>query len=118
MGLVHRVVPGNDLMKHTRDYAQVLCQNRFDRFSEMKARINAIAKTGMPEVNAMTEVPQRTRLSFLFVSIGGTCHAGWNSWPTPPLPRRATPACAPLFRGNTVGLGRHPPCACPVGFHN
>ena len=55
MGLVHRVVPGNDLMKHTREYAQVLLSRPFRPLSEMKARINAIAKTGMPEVNAMTE---------------------------------------------------------------
>jgi len=55
MGLVHRVVPGNDLMKHTREYAQILLSKPFRPLSEMKARINAIAKTGMPEVNAMTE---------------------------------------------------------------
>ena len=55
MGLVHRVVPGNDLMKHTKDYAQMLLSKPFRPLSEMKARINAIAKTGMPEVNAMTE---------------------------------------------------------------
>ncbi|HZF04137.1 MAG TPA: enoyl-CoA hydratase/isomerase family protein [Patescibacteria group bacterium] len=55
MGLVHRVVPGNDLMKHTREYAQILLAKPFLPLSEMKARINAIAKTAMPEVNAMTE---------------------------------------------------------------
>jgi enoyl-CoA hydratase/carnithine racemase len=55
MGLVHRVVPGVDLMKHTREYAQVLLAKPFRPLSEMKARINAIAKTGIPEVNAMTE---------------------------------------------------------------
>src|SRR5713226_5506581 len=41
MGLVHRVVPGNDLMKHTREYAQVLLSKPFRPLSEMKARINA-----------------------------------------------------------------------------
>jgi hypothetical protein len=42
-------------MKHAREYAQVLLSKSFRPLSEMKARINAIAKTGMPEVNAMTE---------------------------------------------------------------
>src|SRR2546423_10702895 len=55
MGLVHRVVPGNDLMKHAREHAQVLLSKPFRALSEMKARINAIVKTAMPEVNAMTE---------------------------------------------------------------
>jgi enoyl-CoA hydratase/carnithine racemase len=55
MGLVHRVVPGADLMKNVRDYAQSLLAKPFKPLSEMKARINAIARTGMPEVNAMTE---------------------------------------------------------------
>ena len=55
LGLVHRIVPGNDLMKHSRDYAQLLLAKPFRPLSEMKARINAIARTGMPEVNAMTE---------------------------------------------------------------
>src|SRR5207245_8687149 len=55
MGLVHRVVPGADLMKHAKDYAQVLLAKPFRPLSEMKARINAIARTGIPEVNAMTE---------------------------------------------------------------
>jgi enoyl-CoA hydratase len=55
LGLVHRVVPGNDLMKHSRDYAQLLLAKPFQPLAEMKARINAIARTGIPEVNAMTE---------------------------------------------------------------
>ena len=55
LGLVHRVVPANDLMKHSRDYAQMLLAKPFRPLAEMKARINAIARTGMPEVNAMTE---------------------------------------------------------------
>jgi enoyl-CoA hydratase/carnithine racemase len=55
LGLVHRVVPGNDLMKHSRDYAQTLLTKPFRPLAEMKARINAIARTGIPEVNAMTE---------------------------------------------------------------
>ena len=55
LGLVHRVVAGNDLMKHSRDYAQMLLGKPFQPLAEMKARINAISKTGIPEVNAMTE---------------------------------------------------------------
>ena len=55
LGLVHRVVPGTDLMKHSRDYAQMLLAKPFRPLAEMKARINAIARTGIPEVNAMTE---------------------------------------------------------------
>ncbi len=55
LGLVHRVVAGNDLMKHSRDYAQMLLDRPFQPLAEMKARINAISKTGIPEVNAMTE---------------------------------------------------------------
>ena len=55
LGLVHRVVPGNDLMKYSREYAQTLLAKPFKPLSEMKARINAIARTAVPEVNAMTE---------------------------------------------------------------
>src|SRR6059036_1244127 len=55
LGLAHRVVPGNDLIKHSREYAQMLLGKPFRPLTEMKARINAIARIGMPEVNAMTE---------------------------------------------------------------
>ncbi|HEY3099537.1 MAG TPA: enoyl-CoA hydratase/isomerase family protein [Methylomirabilota bacterium] len=55
LGLVHRIVPGNDLIKHSREYAQLLLAKPFRPLAEMKARINAIARVGMPEVNAMTE---------------------------------------------------------------
>ena len=55
LGLAHRVVPGNDLIKHSREYAQMLLAKPFRPLTEMKARINAIARTGMPEVDAMTE---------------------------------------------------------------
>ena len=55
MGLVHRVVPGVDLEKHVMEFAQLLLAKPFRPLAEMKARINAIARTGMPEVNAMTE---------------------------------------------------------------
>src|SRR5262249_12795825 len=55
LGLVHRVVPGNELMKYSREYGQMLLAKPFKLLAEMKARINAIAKTATPEVNAMTE---------------------------------------------------------------
>ena len=55
LGLAHRVVLGNDLIKHSMEYAQMLLAKPFRPLTEMKARINAIARTGMPEVNAMTE---------------------------------------------------------------
>jgi enoyl-CoA hydratase/carnithine racemase len=55
LGLVHRVVPANLLAKAVTDYAQMMAAKPFKPLSEMKARINAIARTGIPEVNAMTE---------------------------------------------------------------
>ena len=55
MGLVHRVVPGAELGTRVRELAHSLLAKPFRPLAEMKARINAIARTGMPEVNAMTE---------------------------------------------------------------
>lgn len=55
MGLVHRVVPGAELEKRVKEFAHVLLAKPFRPLAEMKARINAIARTGIPEVNAMTE---------------------------------------------------------------
>jgi enoyl-CoA hydratase/carnithine racemase len=55
MGLVHRVVPGDALAKEVRAYAELLASKPFKPLAEVKARINAIARTGIPEVNAMTE---------------------------------------------------------------
>jgi enoyl-CoA hydratase/carnithine racemase len=55
LGLVHRVVPRDLLAKAVLDYAHVMAAKPFKPLSEMKARINAIARTGIPEVNAMTE---------------------------------------------------------------
>jgi len=49
------VVPGHDVRKVTREYAELMAAKPFKALAEMKARINAIARTGMPEVNAMTE---------------------------------------------------------------
>jgi enoyl-CoA hydratase/carnithine racemase len=54
-GLVHRVVPGAALAKEVRGYADALAAKPFKALAEVKARINAIARTGIPEVNAMTE---------------------------------------------------------------
>jgi enoyl-CoA hydratase/carnithine racemase len=55
MGLVHRVVPGDLLGQAVSDYARGLAAKPFRPLAEMKARINAIARVGIPEVNAMTE---------------------------------------------------------------
>jgi enoyl-CoA hydratase/carnithine racemase len=54
-GLVNRVVPGADLARATREYALQLAAKPFRPLAEVKARINAIARAGMPDVNAMTE---------------------------------------------------------------
>jgi enoyl-CoA hydratase/carnithine racemase len=54
-GLVHRVVPGAMLDKAVREYAELLAAKPFRPLAEAKARINAIARTAVPEVNAMTE---------------------------------------------------------------
>ncbi len=55
LGLVHRVVPGASLAGAVRAYAERLAAKPFRPLAEVKARINAIARTGIPEVNAMTE---------------------------------------------------------------
>ena len=55
LGLVHRVVPRAELDKAVAELAATLAAKPFRPLAEMKARINAIARTGMPEVNAMTE---------------------------------------------------------------
>jgi len=55
MGLVHRVVPGAELASAVREHAARLAAKPFAPLAEVKARINAIARTGIPEVNAMTE---------------------------------------------------------------
>src|SRR5580765_651350 len=55
MGLVHQVVPGADLGKAVADYADMLGKKPARPLAEMKARINTIARVGIPEVNAMTE---------------------------------------------------------------
>src|SRR5262245_25011137 len=55
LGLVTRVAPRAELDKAVRAYAELLLAKPFRPLAEMKARINAIARTGIPEVNAMTE---------------------------------------------------------------
>ena len=55
LGLVHRVVPRAELDKAVRELADTLLAKPFRPLAEMKARINAVARTGIPEVNAMTE---------------------------------------------------------------
>ncbi|MGH7277496.1 MAG: enoyl-CoA hydratase/isomerase family protein [Candidatus Rokuibacteriota bacterium] len=55
LGLVHRVVDAAALDRTVRAYAATLAAKPFRALAEVKARINAIARTGIPEVNAMTE---------------------------------------------------------------
>jgi enoyl-CoA hydratase/carnithine racemase len=55
IGLVHRVVPGEGLEAAVREHAEMLAAKPAGPLAEVKARINAIARTGIPEVNAMTE---------------------------------------------------------------
>jgi enoyl-CoA hydratase/carnithine racemase len=55
MGLVHRAVPGDQLAAAVHEYAERLAAKPFAPLAQIKARINAIARTGIPEVNAMTE---------------------------------------------------------------
>ncbi|HMH50393.1 MAG TPA: enoyl-CoA hydratase/isomerase family protein [Candidatus Acidoferrum sp.] len=55
LGLVTRVVPGDTLGEAVREFAAKLLAKPSRPLSEMKARINAISRTGVPDVNAMTE---------------------------------------------------------------
>ncbi len=55
LGLVHTVVPRAELGKSVAEFAAMLAAKPVRPLAEMKARINAIARTGTPEVNAMTE---------------------------------------------------------------
>jgi enoyl-CoA hydratase len=55
LGLVHRVVPREAFAKAVREFAEMLLARPFRPLAEMKARINTIARTAVPEVNAMTE---------------------------------------------------------------
>ena len=55
MGLLHRVVSASSLLKEAHAYAELLAAKPGKPLTEVKARINAVARTGIPEVNAMTE---------------------------------------------------------------
>ena len=55
LGLVNQVVPATSLGAAVADYAALLTRKPFRALTEVKARINAIARVGLPEVNAMTE---------------------------------------------------------------
>jgi enoyl-CoA hydratase/carnithine racemase len=55
LGLVHAVHPAAGLEGAVQAYAERLAAKPFRPMAEMKARINALARTGIPEVNAMTE---------------------------------------------------------------
>jgi enoyl-CoA hydratase/carnithine racemase len=55
LGLVNEVHPGVRLAGAVQAYAERLAAKPFRPMAEMKARINAIARAGIPEVNAMTE---------------------------------------------------------------
>jgi enoyl-CoA hydratase/carnithine racemase len=55
LGLVNAVHPGAQLAAATTAFAERLAAKPFRPMAEMKARINALARTGVPEVNAMTE---------------------------------------------------------------
>jgi enoyl-CoA hydratase/carnithine racemase len=55
LGLLTRVVPRAELEGAVRVFTGMLLAKPFRPLTEMKARINTIARTGTPEVNAMTE---------------------------------------------------------------
>ncbi len=55
LGLVTQVVPGDTLGEAVRELAAKLLAKPFRPLAEMKARINTISRTGIPDVNAMTE---------------------------------------------------------------
>jgi enoyl-CoA hydratase/carnithine racemase len=55
LGLLTHVAPRAELDQAVHAFAERLLAKPFRPLTEMKARINAIARTGIPEVNAMTE---------------------------------------------------------------
>src|SRR4029450_5813838 len=55
LGVVNEVHPRVMLTGAVQAYAERLAAKPFRPMAEMKARINAIARTGTPEVNGMTE---------------------------------------------------------------
>lgn len=55
LGLVNEVHPGVELAAAVHAFAERLAAKPFRPMAEMKARINTLARAGLPEVNAMTE---------------------------------------------------------------
>lgn len=55
LGLVNEVHPGVELATAVHAFAERLAAKPFRPMAEMKARINTLARAGLPEVNAMTE---------------------------------------------------------------
>jgi enoyl-CoA hydratase/carnithine racemase len=55
LGLVHRVLAPDALAGAVRDLAERLAAKPFRPLAEAKARIDTIARTGLPAVDAMTE---------------------------------------------------------------
>lgn len=55
LGLLTRAVPDGALDATVAEWAERLAAKPFRPLAEAKARINAIARTGIPDVNAMTE---------------------------------------------------------------
>jgi enoyl-CoA hydratase/carnithine racemase len=55
LGLVTEVVAVESLAAAVGEYASMLARKPFRPLAEVKARINAVARAGLPEVNAMTE---------------------------------------------------------------
>jgi len=55
LGLVTQAVPAEALGGVVTEYAALLARKPFRALAEVKARINAITRVGLPEVNAMTE---------------------------------------------------------------
>jgi enoyl-CoA hydratase/carnithine racemase len=55
LGLVHRLMPEVDLLAAAREYAERLLAKPYRPLVEAKARIDQIARVGIPQVNAMTE---------------------------------------------------------------
>ena len=52
---MHRAVPGDRLLDEVRAHAAALAAKPFRALAEVKARIDAIARAGIPAVNAMTD---------------------------------------------------------------
>jgi enoyl-CoA hydratase/carnithine racemase len=55
LGLVHRAVPRAELAAAVRELAAGLAAKPFGPLAEVKARINQVARTGIPDVGALTE---------------------------------------------------------------